>query len=82
MSGILTREDDLRLLEALYLRENLGLPYDQVAPHIPTRAGTPMSPRGIMGMINRVRRAAAMHPCLCRRPENRDGGMPERWWAA
>lgn len=29
----------------------------------------------------RVDADCARHPCMATRPENRDGGMPARWWA-
>jgi hypothetical protein len=33
----------------------------------------------IAGMVMRIREADL--PCECTKPENRDGGMPARWWA-
>ena len=32
----------------------------------------------IAGMVMRIREAEL--PCACTKPENRDGGMPARWW--
>ena len=32
----------------------------------------------IAGMVMRIREADL--PCECTKPENRDGGMPARWW--
>ncbi|MEI4470942.1 hypothetical protein [Frigidibacter sp. MR17.24] len=37
------------------------------------------SRNAVIGALNRLR--ADDQPCLCRKPENRDGGMPRRWWA-
>ena len=80
MSGILTRADDLRLLEALDLRERLGMTFADVAMRMPRRDGYRMSRGGVIGILSRVVRAHEAIPCNCVKPDNRDGGMPERWW--
>ena len=36
----------------------------------------------LLGAVRRVNLAANAAPCACTRPENRDGGMPHRWWQA
>jgi hypothetical protein len=35
----------------------------------------------VIGMLRRVRLELAAVPDLACKPENRDGGMPPRWWA-
>ncbi len=69
------RDDDLRILEILDLREGAGLPVKEVAHRLGVTKGA------VCGVINRINRAADAVPCRCRRKVNRDGGMPRRWWA-
>ena len=71
-----TRQDDLRMLEILDMRECAGMPVKEIA----ARLG--MSKGAVCGAINRIGKAADAVPCRCRRKANRDGGMPRRWWAA
>lgn len=70
-----SRADDLELLNILDLHERQGLTAAQVAE----RMGGSRS--SILGKVHRVRCDADATPCHAARPENQDGGMPERWWA-
>lgn len=67
-----TRAEDEALLNLLYLREFDGMGMKEIGE----RVG--MSKNAVIGQINRVMKD--MVPCECRKPENRDGGMPNRWW--
>jgi len=69
-----SRADDLRALEILHLREIEGLSYADIARRMRMTKGA------VIGMVNRINKAADAVPCLCRRPENKAGGMPPRWW--
>ena len=68
-----TKWTDEETLDILDRHERQG----QTGPAIAKHYGTSKS--AIMGLIHRVRREE--QPCKCRKPENKDGGMPERWWA-
>jgi transposase len=70
-----TRRDDIRDLEILHKAEVDGLVYAQIGQ----RYG--MTRSAVGGLIKRFRDAADDVPCRCRKLENRDGGMPARWWA-
>lgn len=70
-----TREDDLAVLRILDLHENLGL----TAKAVGQRFG--LSKNAVLGKVHRTSVVAAGIDCKCTRPENRDGGMPPRWWA-
>lgn len=72
MSRFPTREEDILCLNILHLTENEGLSARQAAEKL----GTTKS--AVLGFVNRVRNA--QEPCECTKPENKDGGMPERWW--
>lgn len=39
-----------------------------------------VSRSAILGLLFQVRLEADEHRCACTKPENRDGGMPVRWW--
>ena len=71
-----TREEDMRVLELLYEAKKTN------ATKAAEKLGTTRS--AIQGYLTRthVRRPeTAPWPCECNKPENQDGGMPERWWA-
>ncbi|MDG3089202.1 hypothetical protein P7F88_25400 [Vibrio hannami] len=65
---------DEMLLEAMHLTDNEGLTTAQAGEAIGVSKNT------IIGVRNRINAEIALNPCLCRKPENIDGGMPERWW--
>lgn len=69
------RAQDLRDLLMLHLLENEGYSAAELAP----RFGT--SRAAIEGFRNRTSTFVRRMGCACEKPENRDGGMPERWWA-
>jgi DNA-directed RNA polymerase specialized sigma24 family protein len=57
-------------LEILYLKDS-GLSFSQIS------ALTGVSKSAAHRAYHRTEYA----PCACRKPENKDGGMSERWWA-
>jgi transposase len=65
---------DREVLETMDLHERQGLSMAQVAP----RVGRSRS--AVCGLVKRINDAADAVPDLAVRPENRDGGMPARWW--
>lgn len=75
-----SRADDLVLLELLDARDRCGLRGAALCRHMAGITGTPWSNSRLQGALSRLR--ADDIPCTCRKPEKRDGGMPERWWAA
>lgn len=71
------RRDDERILMILHL-----LDVERAGPDAVGRESG--KSRGqIAGMRNRATGAAAIarHPCECKKRENKDGGMPAKWWA-
>lgn len=70
-----TRRDDLRDLQILHMLEVERAGGTAVA----ARFG--MTRSAVQGLAYRMNTAATREPCACVRPENRDGGMPARWWA-
>lgn len=80
------RADDVRLLKMLDLIAHEGLSRQAVADRLGVGRNS------VIGQVQRVTQAgrdfaalceARGEPeCQCRKPENRDGGMPRRWWAA
>lgn len=73
------RARDLDLLEMLDARDRRGLRGKALREHMRKLTGETWSAGRVAGAVNRVR--AEEVPCACTRPENRNGGMPERWWA-
>lgn len=69
-----SRADDERLLNIIDLKVK-GL---VSGPDIRRRYGLTNS--ALSGIMNRYRHSD--EPCACEKPENRDGGMPDRWWSA
>lgn len=69
-----TRQDDETVLKILHRIDVLGIKYGE--------AGAPFgkSRSAVSGMIHHLRRQEVT-ACACEKPENRDGGMPTRWWA-
>lgn len=65
---------DREMLETLDLHERQGLSAAQVA----ARVGRSRS--AVLGLVKRINDAADAVPDRALRPENRDGGMPARWW--
>lgn len=80
MSG---RVSDLQVLEMLHLREA-----GETNAAIGKRFGMTVS--AVAGVLHRVREGERAHeascsrrgmpPCVCTKAENRNGGMPPRWW--
>ncbi len=81
-----SRADDEGLLHLLDLRDECGLTFAEIAE----RAGRTRS--SIAGAFKRFRDGdtkfvqqcadRGLPYCACQKPENRDGGMPMRWWKA
>ena len=65
---------DVDILRALDMHEGQGL----TAAEAGRRMGVSRS--AVLGVIHRINKDADRVPCLCQKPENRDGGMPARWW--
>lgn len=72
------RAKDERDLEILHLLDIEGVGPTAVIGRFGVTKGQ------IAGIRNRAtgEKARAEHRCLCEKPENKDGGMPARWWAA
>lgn len=68
-----TRADDERDLTILYLKDVQGMTLSAIAQRFH------ISRSAVARVIKRVRDTYAA-PCTCRKAENRDGGMAERWW--
>ncbi|KAB2539672.1 hypothetical protein AL035_17855 [Salipiger aestuarii] len=66
------RAEDERFLEAMHRHEVDGMSFAVLARDLCR------SRAAVCGMFKRVRDAE--QPCQCVNPENRDGGMPPRWW--
>lgn len=71
---IKTRDDDLRVLKILDQADHGD------ASGARERFG--LTNGTLQGLRNRTVYAAGRIPCECAKPENRDGGMPRRWWAS
>lgn len=67
---------DAQLLDMLHRKEFVG----DTATDIADRMGITRS--AVMGHIRRIREAHKAVPCECTKAENKDGGMPVKWWAA
>lgn len=72
------RAKDERDLEMLHLLDVARKGPDFVGARFGVTRGQ------IAGLRNRTTgsKARTEHRCLCEKPENKDGGMPARWWAA
>lgn len=67
-----SRDNDILDLRILDLWDNDRLS----ASHIAKRLG--VSRNSVLGRRHRLKHEEL--PCLCFKPENRDGGMPRGWW--
>lgn len=72
--GHTSRREDECDLEIMHLVEGEGLTLALVAERLGLTRST------VSGRVRRVRLADDV-PDQCRKVENQDGGMPERWWA-
>ena len=75
-----TREDDIVLLEVLDGHDNAGLRGMPLRDYVRRQTGVELTNGQVQGIRHRARQASKV-PCKCHKRENRDGGMPERWWA-
>ncbi|WP_026756688.1 hypothetical protein [Sediminimonas qiaohouensis] len=76
-----SRSDDLELLEILDMHEARGMSMREIAKLLSARQRRLVTRNSVLGRVHRVRKDMEKHQCRATRPENRDGGMPERWWA-
>ena len=79
--GVVTEWSDGEMLLALDLCERQGLSRHQAAEQIAAQYGTGRQANAVIGVIHRINAKTDAVPCRCRKPENRDGGMPPQWWA-
>lgn len=75
-----TRADDLVVLELLDAHERLGLRGGALRNHMTRITQERWGNGRLQGALSRFR--VDPEPCACVKPENQDGGMPARWWAA
>ena len=68
------READELALNILHLRATTDLGTVAIAQRVGRTRGS------VLGIEKRIRDAGSA-PCACQRPENKDGGMPAKWWA-
>ncbi|MBN9674624.1 hypothetical protein [Salipiger bermudensis] len=83
-STVPSRADDEGLLHLLDLRDEHGMTFSEISE----RTGRTRS--SIAGAFKRFRDGdtkfvqkcadRGLPYCACQKPENRDGGMPVRWW--
>lgn len=69
-----TRADDERVLAILDAKFAQGMGNAEILRRFK------ITNSALQGMIHRTVKDPT--PCACRKRENRDGGMPARWWAA
>lgn len=67
------RQRDEQLAMVMHLRENEGMTFGQMAPHVH------MTRHACIGAYHRLRDAYEAS-CECTKPENKDGGMEPLWW--
>lgn len=70
MDGI----SDQQVLTMLDLRDYEHFTAAQIGHRV---ARTRMS---VIGAMHRVKADDSKQECLCVKPENKDGGMPRKWW--
>ena len=84
MGKTFTRAEDERLLKVLSYIEQDGMTFSEAGNMVG------ISRTVARGQVQRVREHTRRHEakcadqgvpvCACKKPENRDGGMPPRWW--
>lgn len=74
--------DDELSLSVLDLYENHGLSAAAIAKAIRPMVGRHVSRNAVIGLIHRISCDLVATPDTAKRPQNRDGGMPPRWWEA
>ena len=70
-----SRESDEQILSFLHMRHTLGMDFSEIGRAHGVTKNT------AIGAVNRVDNASNAVLCWCRKPENKDGGMPAEWWA-
>ena len=70
-----SRGDDLFLLELLACRDHDELSAAQIGKMMGK------SRSAVLGIFHRQRDGDIV-ACACVKPDNKDGGMPARWWAS
>lgn len=71
---------DREMLEALHCRDAHGLTALETAQRLTSDFGKPITRGQVIGVTSRVSTESAQVECQCAKPENKDGGMPARWW--
>lgn len=71
--GIPGRTDDERLLTIIDLKVKGRVSGPEI------RRRFDLTNSALSGIMNRYRQSFL--PCACEKPQNCDGGMPDRWWA-
>lgn len=74
-----SRSEDIVALELLDLADREGLRGAELRRRMSAITRDSWSNGRVQGLLSRLR--FAPEPCACVKPENRDGGMPARWWA-
>jgi len=69
-----SRERDELVLTLLDMRHCEGASVAQM------QAATGLSKGQVTGLFHRHKPETLWLPCECKKPENRDGGMPYGWW--
>jgi hypothetical protein len=79
-----TRHDwtDLETLELLDALENKGMTRAKAAVFLSEKFGRKVTFGAAVGQAHRVLKEADAVECLCQKPNNKNGGMPTRWWAS
>ena len=75
MSGK-NRVDDLIYLRMMHEFDVEGRTGEEVGRRFSRSRGA------VLGLRKRINDEADEHPWACTKPENIDGGMPAKWWAA
>ncbi|MAN99926.1 hypothetical protein [uncultured Roseovarius sp.] len=75
-----SRSEDIVALELLDLADRQGLRGAELRRRMAEITRNSWSNGRVQGLLSRLR--LEPEPRAGARPENRDGGMPARWWAA
>ena len=70
---------DAQLLAALDLAD-AGMSRAETARLLSMGYDRPFTRMSVTGALHRIKTETDAVPCMCERPENRDGGMPDGWW--
>ena len=68
---------DVQILEVLDLQAD-GYSTSRIAKAMAVHWKIKFSKNQIIGLTSRIRKDRGV--CVCVKPANKDGGMPDRWW--